>query len=81
MARPDLRNPETLKAYRRELRAYLRPWRMLGLAVAVSSGLWLALKDPTSRAAWAVFIGAWILLIAIIVLRSRYHLRRMREPA
>ena len=37
MARPDLKDPEPLGHYRRELRAYLRPWRIVGLIVVRTS--------------------------------------------
>ena len=81
MARPDLGDTEELAEYRRELRAYLRPWRLLGLLLIIPSGLWLALEDASSGIAWTAFAAGCLVCIAIVVLRTRYHLRRMQEPA
>lgn len=81
MARPDLGDTEELAEYRRELRAYLRSWRLLGLAFVIPTGLWLALKDPSSDVAWMGLGIGGAICVAIIILRTRYHLRRMREPA
>lgn len=81
MTRPNLSDPAGYQEYRRELRAYLRPWRMGGVAVVVLSGIWLGFVDINSRPAWAGFIAGWAFLIVMIVLRSRYHRRRMSEPA
>jgi hypothetical protein len=81
MARPNLSDPEARKAYRRELRAYLRPWRIAGLLVVIGACYWLLFQDRQSPAAWAAMVAGWAVLIAIIVLRTLYHLRRMREPA
>ena len=81
MTRPNLSDPAAQKEYRRELRAYLRPWRMAGLLLVIGACFWLLFRDRESPVAWAAMIGGWAILIAIIVLRTRYHLRRMREPA
>ena len=80
MTRPDLNDPDERLEYRRELRAYLRPLRLAGLFCVVGAGYWLMFRDLESSSAWAVMITGWALLIAIIVLRSRYHKRRMSEP-
>lgn len=80
MARPNLSDPSEYMEYRRELRAYLRPWRLAGIAVVILAAIWLAFVDIGSRPAWAAFIAGWVFLIAIIVLRTRYHRRRMSEP-
>lgn len=81
MAKPDSNDSEALAEYRRELRAYLRPWRLVGLAIVMAAALWLAFRDPYSALAWVAFVGGWAKLVAIIALRTRYHQRRMREPA
>ena len=81
MARPNLSDPTALNEYRRELRAYLRPWKMAGLFLVIGASFWLLFRDRESPAAWAAMLGGWAILIAIVVLRTRYHLRRMREPA
>ena len=81
MARPNLSDPAEYKQYRRELRAYLRPWRMAGLFLVIGACFWLIVRDRESPVAWTAMIAGWVVLVAIIVLRTRYHLRRMRELA
>ena len=81
MTRPNLKDPSERLEYRRELRAYLRPWRMAGLFMVIGAGFWLMVRDPQSAVGWTAMAAGWAILIAIIVLRTRYHLRRMREPA
>ena len=81
MTRPDLHDPDERLEYRRELRAYLRPWRMLGLVCVICAGYWLLFQDWDSPRAWTFMIAGWAILIAIMVLRTRYHKRRMSEPA
>ena len=81
MARPNLSDASAYEEYRRELRAYLRPWRIAVIAIVVLSAIWLGFVDIGSRPAWAGFIAGWAALIVIIVLRTRYHKRRMSEPA
>ena len=80
MTRPDLSDPDIRLEYRRELRAYLRPWRLAGLFSVIGAGFWLLFRDRDSPRAWAVMIAGWALLIVIILFRSRYHKRRMSEP-
>jgi len=81
MTRPNLHDPDERLEYRRELRVFLRPWRMLGLFSVIGAGYWLLFRDWGSSRAWTVMGAGLVLLIAIIVLRSRYHKRRMSEPA
>ena len=81
MTRPDLHDPDERLEYRRELRAYLRPWRMIGLFSVIGAGYWLLFQDRNSPRAWTALIAGWALLIFIIVLRTRYHRRRMSEPS
>jgi O-antigen/teichoic acid export membrane protein len=80
MARPNLTDPNAVAEYRRELRAYLRIWRIIGLAIVICAALWLAFRDRDSGFAWSAFIGGWLMLACIIVFRTRYHRRRMSEP-
>ena len=81
MARPDLKDPEQLRAYRRELGAYARPWRLLGLALIVAGVAVLLIRgegfDPLSV---ALILAGWLVWIPVIVARTRYHKRRMAEP-
>ena len=81
MHRPDLNDPDQRLEYRRELRAYLRPWRMIGLFSVIGASYWILFQNRQSSAAWTVMIVGWALLIAIIVLRTKYHKRRMSDPA
>jgi hypothetical protein len=81
MARPNLSDPAEYMEYRRELRAYLRPWRIAAVAIVILSAIWLGFVDISTRPAWAAFIAGWAFLIVIIVLRTRYHRRRMSETA
>ena len=81
MARPNLSDPAELKQYRRELRAYRRPWRVTGLLMVIGACYWLLFRDQESVAGWTLMATGWVILLTSIVLRTRYHLRRMREPA
>ena len=80
MTRPDLTDPVQRKAYRRELRAFARPWRLLGLALLVAGVVVVLVRgegfDPLSV---GLVIAGWAVLIPVIVARSRYHQRRMAE--
>lgn len=86
MAPPDLNSPEALAAYRGELRRFARGWRYLGLGLVTlgAAGLvWVSRDDAPWLSGWRgpATIGAlavgWAILIAVIVARTRYHLRRM----
>lgn len=80
MARPDLTDPAQRAAYRRELKAFARPWRMLGLALLVAAVAVELVRgqgfDPLSL---ALMIAGWAVLVPVIVARGRYHQRRMAE--
>jgi hypothetical protein len=80
MTRPDLNDPDERLEYGREIRAYLRPWRMVGLISVTSASYWLLFQHRGSPAAWVVMVAGWALVIAIVVLRTQYHKRRMSEP-
>jgi hypothetical protein len=84
--RPDLSDPAQRAAYRAELRALARGWRLAGFALILlgvagqfalraqgigSSGLWAA--------SWTAIAAGWAIFIAVIVHRTRYHKARMAE--
>ena len=87
MSPPDLKSPEGRRAYRRELRRYARGYRIFGLALVLAGALllfgprfgWFAFFAMSDAYGWSLLAVGWIVLVAIIVLRTRYHLRRMRE--
>ena len=85
---PDLSNPAERRAYRRELRAYRRPTRLAGLAIVIAglamifwpriSGRWVTVGSlPLEQVGWIVVLAGWVVLVTVIVLRTRYHRRRM----
>jgi len=79
MSRPDLSDPEQRRAYRNELRTVYRPWRYGALAIlviALIGSLW----DPAHEPVWQVLliVGA-VLTLGVIIARTRYHQRRMRD--
>ena len=80
MARPDLNDPEQRAAYRRELRTRYRSWRWFGLVVVVAAvGVMLWGGEGYDSLSLIMLAAGWAILIAVIVLRTRYHRRRMRE--
>jgi drug/metabolite transporter (DMT)-like permease len=80
MARPDLNDPEQRMAYRRELLRVHRGWRWVGLAF-VTAGVAVILVNGNGfdRLSIALLIVGWAILAGVIVARTRYHRRRMRE--
>jgi uncharacterized membrane protein HdeD (DUF308 family) len=85
---PDLSNPAERRAYRRELMAYRRLTRLAGLGIVIVgvvmvfwpriSGRWVMVGGrPLQELGWIVVVAGWVVLIAVIVLRTRYHRRRM----
>jgi len=79
MTRPDLSDPDQRLNYRRELRRLYWPWRYGALALLVISlvGSW---NDPGHDRLWTVLlvVGA-ALTSGVIIARSLYHRKRMRE--
>ena len=80
MARPDLTDPAQRASYRRELKAFARPWRMLGLALLLAAVMVALVRgqgfDPLSV---GLMIAGWAVLVPVIIARSRHHRRRMAE--
>ena len=80
MSRPDLSDPQQRKAYRAELRRVYRGWRWLGLALVVAGVAAMFVGGGGFNTLSLALLGiGWAILIAVIVLRTRYHQRRMRE--
>jgi hypothetical protein len=79
MTRPDLSDPEQRRAYRAELRRVYWPWRAtsLGLLLAAFVG---SLLDPALDRLWsALLVVGAVLIVGVIIARTRYHQRRMRD--
>ena len=86
--RPDLADPEQRAAYRRELIAYARSWRWLGLSLVIVAlgllawprmgGPWMLGPWPMQHWGWALMALGWAILLAVIAARTRHHRRRMR---
>jgi hypothetical protein len=90
MARPNFVDLEVRAAYRRELRQLYRGWRWFGLALVLLAawllvwprmgGPWTLGPLPTQRWGFGLMVVAWTSLGSIIVLRTRYHVRRINKP-
>ena len=85
--RPDLSDPAARAAYRAELRSLARGWRMLGfvlILLGVAGQFYLRAKGIGGggawAASWAAIAAGWLIFIAVIVHRTRYHKARMAEP-
>ena len=86
MARPDLSTSEGLAAYRQELRDVAKPMRfaafalvLVGAAVVVSA-VWLSVPTWAINGGYIALGIGWILMVAAVFMRTRYHRRRMAEP-
>jgi hypothetical protein len=84
--RPDLADPVQHAAYRAELRSLARGWRLAGFALILLgvAGLFALraqeIDSSALRAAsWTMIAAGWLIFIAIIVHRTRYHKARMAE--
>jgi hypothetical protein len=79
VTRPDLSDAEQRLAYRRELRRVYWPWRYGAVALLVAALVGSSV-DPARERWWVVLlvVGA-VLTFAVIIARTRYHQRRMRE--
>ena len=79
MTRPDLSDPEQRLAYRGELQRIYRPWRYGALALLVAALVGSSV-DPAHERWWvALLVVGALLTFAVIIARTRYHQRRMRE--
>jgi drug/metabolite transporter (DMT)-like permease len=82
MTRPNLKDPEELAAYKRELRGLYKLWRWVGLAIVVGGVVVMFMRDGQfDRYSGALLFVGWAILIAVVIQRTRYHKRRLAEPA
>ncbi|WP_411340364.1 hypothetical protein V6U71_21745 [Sphingopyxis sp. J-6] len=89
MATPDLSDREQYIAYRRELRGVARWSRLAGFVLVViafalfvwpqSGGPWMLGPLRTETWGWTALVGGWLIWIAVIVRRTRYHKARLAE--
>lgn len=87
MARPDFETEQGRTAYRAELRRVGWKLRWGGLAFIILGAIWVLLaRDGGSELAQQTGVGAyvclgvgWMLYLAAIFQRTRYHRRRMAE--
>lgn len=82
MAAPDLRDPAARAAYRRELQGVARGPRYAGVAFAVIGALLAVIRalywrDMPKLLPMLVIAAAFILMSIAILIRTRYHARRM----
>jgi hypothetical protein len=79
MTKPDLSDPDQRLAYRRELQRVYRPWRY-GALVLLIVALVGSMADPAHQSIWmAILIVGAVMTVAVIIARTRYHQRRMRD--
>jgi drug/metabolite transporter (DMT)-like permease len=80
MSKPDLSDPAQRSAYRRELRRAYRPWRWGGLALVTAGLVVMLVRGNGFDTPSLILLGiGWMILAGVIVARTRYHRRRMRE--
>lgn len=83
--KPDLADPVQRKAYRQELRGVAVGLRFAGLALVGAGGAVLAyaqfyrIPEGMLHIAWMALGAGWVLVVAGIVRRTRYHRARMAE--
>ena len=83
---PDLSDPAARAAYQGELRGLARGWRLLGFLLilgGVAGQFYLRGHgiggQPCWAASWTAIAAGWVIFIAVIVHRTRYHKARMAE--
>lgn len=91
MSRPNLADRAERQAYRHELMRLHREWRWFGLALLLIAawllvwprmgGPWMLGSLPMQYWGFGLMAIAWIILISVIVRRTRYHKSRMGEVA
>jgi hypothetical protein len=83
--KPDLADPAHRKAYKKELRGVAVGWRFAGLALVGAGGAPLVyaqlrgVPEGVLQMAWMALGAGWVLVVAGIVVRTRYHRARMAE--
>jgi hypothetical protein len=84
--RPDLADPAARAAYKAELRSLARGWRLLGfvlILLGVAGQFYLRGEGIGGGALWAAswtaIAAGWVIFIAVIIYRTRYHKARMAE--
>jgi drug/metabolite transporter (DMT)-like permease len=79
MTKPNLEDPAERAAYRRELIRLHRSWRWLGLAIIIAAVVLLFVRGGQfDMLSLSMLTLGWVILISVIVQRTRYHPRRMR---
>lgn len=78
MTRPNLDDPAELAEYRRELRRLHREWRWGGLAILLIGVAIMLARGEIDMLSLSLLTLGWVILIAVIIRRTRYHRRRMR---
>lgn len=87
MSLPDLNTEEGRAAYRKELRRVAMPVRWGGLGLIVVGALLalgartgaLGLDNSVMPVCYAALALGWVLVLAAVVIRTRYHKRRLAE--
>ncbi len=87
MSLPDLNTEDGRAEYRKELRKVALPLRWSGLGLIVLGAIWavcvrqglLGLTDATMIFAYAALALGWVLVLAAIWTRTRYHKRRLAQ--
>lgn len=89
MSYPDHSDSRHRANYRRELRGIAVPQRIVGLSLtflALVFFLWPQIFGtatlwglPTRLIGWSMLAMGWVLLIWAILIRTRYHKRRMTK--
>ena len=84
--RPNLDDPAARAAYKAELRSLARYWRVTGFALiclGVAGQFYLRSRGNYAPGwmalTWTLVAAGWVLFIAVIVYRTRYHKARMAE--
>src|SRR6476660_5254469 len=84
--RPELSNPDARRAYRRELRGVYRVPRILAVALLAAGGIGLLIDNWRGSGSVSLIWLSWAAVgagatscIILVVLRTRYHGRRMSE--
>jgi uncharacterized membrane protein HdeD (DUF308 family) len=86
MSRPDLSSDEAVAAYKAEMRAVGRKQRFAGLICVVLGAILVWSVGQAGAAGpvvlwvgYALLAFGWVLMLAAIFMRTRYHRRRMAE--